>query len=69
VDSLAEGLHAVLADPDAFVVDRTLFATWPDVVAATRQLYERLLAAPRGQPLPQTDVAAAVPLESRRTGL
>ena len=45
---LAEKLLDVLRDVDAYVADREAFMSWPDVVAATRRLYEVLLAMPPG---------------------
>ena len=69
VEALAHALRAVLADPETFVVDRARFATWPDVVASTRHLYERLLAAPRGDAVPAIGTTAETGLGSRGVGV
>lgn len=46
-DALAGKLLEADADPRAFVADRAAFARWPAIVAATRRLYDALLANQR----------------------
>ena len=45
--ALAAKLHAVQADPAAYRTPPDVFATWPEVVAATRRLYDLLLQTSR----------------------
>jgi glycosyltransferase involved in cell wall biosynthesis len=68
-EALADGLQAVLADPEAYVADRTLFATRAEVVASTERLYQRLLATRRSDPTSLTEAVADPQLGARRPGL
>jgi len=46
-EALADKLLDAWTDASAFTVDREAFANWPDVVAATQRLYEKLLTTPK----------------------